>query len=190
MTGIPYTGPKANESYEIYIFLQNPLPYTPPTADVMLLKWSALQGPTALATVEDHVCTDCVSFLKMKDTEPNYKIFLAQALSKDTDTQSWEIDAWGSPADRCYSSLMTNNCEVMTAKVKRKWTSFIEKEDLALSNKAVAIKLVTKDMDGKVAAYGFKTVNFGKSPGTTGALSFGMSASLMILAQASFLSLF
>ena len=76
VTGIPYTGPKANESYEIYIFLQNPLPYTPPTADVMMLKWSALQGPTALPTVEDHVCIDCISFLKMKDSEPNYKLFL------------------------------------------------------------------------------------------------------------------
>ena len=85
---------------------------------------------------------------------------------------------------------MTNNCEVITAKVKRKWTSFIEKEDLALSNKAVGMKLVTKDMDGNVAAYDFKTVTFGKSPGTTSALSLGVSASLMIFAQASFLSLY
>ena len=76
----------------------------------------------------------------------------------------------------------------MTAKVSRKWTSYVVAEDLELSNRQVAVKVITTDMDSKHEGYDWETVTFGKSPSTTGALSPAVSL-FAFLASSSFLAL-
>lgn len=88
------------------------------------ISWLAANGPVALVSVKDQVCIDCNDLLKLDDTDSKFKDLMDTAIIDDIGTQQWNVSVWGSPVDRCFSSSNSNNCEVMTAKVSRTWSSF------------------------------------------------------------------
>ena len=120
ITGFPYNGPGAGETYKVTVLAQHPLGYRP-NSDGFEVTWSVINGPTAIATVTDKLCYDCTATGNVAD---------------DPTTQSFEIVAWDSPADRCVA-VSGSVCEILTAKVERKWSSFSKEEDLELSEDVV-----------------------------------------------------
>ena len=133
VTAIPYSAPGPSENYKATLIVQNPASEEP-SADVIEISWTVMNGPVALVSVQDKVCSSCESELYLEDSDTSaFTDFMESTISEDAVTQSWSIAVWGVPADRCVSPG-GSVCEILTAKVKRKWSSFVQLEDLSFSD--------------------------------------------------------